>query len=480
MAKKSFDLGDYLRAAEGVGPYGDGAVPTVDKPEQIEYIPLEKIDPDPENFYSLEGIDELAGNIELVGLQQPLRVRGGEGGRVTVVSGHRRRAACLLIRDGGNPMFDRGVPCIRERGDVSKEMRELRLIYANSSTRVMSAAELSLQAERVTELLYRLKEQGVEFPGRMRDHVAAAVQASKSRIGRLHAIRERLVPELLERFDRGEIGETVAYRLSQEDAGIQGELSRRYGDAVRGTTAATIELAINQLHGDAAVKAAGADIICPQARDEDEGGGEDEGPDAISGLKKYLDGKSKEDRKFWKLMQEAADSLIKRSFSSGAGQNRKENIDMLRLDCRNSGVAGFAGDYDGSNTGLTLDSLSRNPIKRTWTEVYDALAAIAITRYRQTLVDRGRGGPPRALAPTEKATVDAVGADSIRLQWQTGTPAREGRYLCRLDLGLNKLTEQRCDFRDGAWTAYGRPVTDVGEVVDWWPLPEEGWTSWLN
>lgn len=216
---RSFNLADELRKS---------GVPTVDTTEQIEYIPLDRIDPDPENFYSLEGIDELAGNIELVGLQQPLRVRSGERGHVIVVSGHRRRAACMLIRDGGSNMFDKGVPCIRERGDVSREMQELRLIYANSATRVLSGAELSKQAERVEELLYKLKEQGVVFPGRMRDHVAAAVNTSKSRIGRLHAIREKLDKPLLKLFDKGTINETVAYALSQQPVETQRKICDQY------------------------------------------------------------------------------------------------------------------------------------------------------------------------------------------------------------------------------------------------------------
>ena len=142
-------------------------------------IQLDQIDPDPNNFYSLEGLDDLAANIELIGLQQPLRVRpGSEPGRYTIVSGHRRRAAIMMIRDGGSGQFDGGVPCIVDRGEASKALQELRLIYANSATRVMSAAEISKQAERVTQLLYELKEQGVEFPGRMRDHVAEACQVS--------------------------------------------------------------------------------------------------------------------------------------------------------------------------------------------------------------------------------------------------------------------------------------------------------------
>ena len=183
--------------------------------EQISYIPLEKLDPDPDNFYSLDGLDDLAGNIELIGLQQPLRVRPGTEGRYTVISGHRRRAAIMLIRDSGSSQFAEGVPCIVERGVQSEAMRELRLIYANASTRVMTSAEISKQAERVETLLYQLKEEGVEFPGRMRDHVAEACNVSKTKLARLHAIRNNLIPDLLAYFDDGQLPESTAYELSR-------------------------------------------------------------------------------------------------------------------------------------------------------------------------------------------------------------------------------------------------------------------------
>ena len=196
--------------------------------EQIEYIDLDRIDPDPENFYSLDRLDRLAGNIELIGLQQPLRVRPGtEAGRYTIVSGHRRRAAIMMIRDGGSDQFSRGVPCIVEYGEASETMRKLRLIYANASTRVMTAAEISKQAEETEMLLYRLKEEGVEFPGRMRDHVAEACRVSRTKLARLHAIRHKLDPGLLSYFDRGELNEEAAYQLSRLPEHIQHEAAQR-------------------------------------------------------------------------------------------------------------------------------------------------------------------------------------------------------------------------------------------------------------
>ena len=213
-----FDIASVLKDVSG---------PDTGK-EQIEYIQLDQIDPDPNNFYSLEGLGDLAANIELIGLQQPLRVRpGSEPGRYIIVSGHRRRAAILMIRDGGSDQFDAGVACIVDRGEASKALQELRLIYANSATRVMTPAELSRQAERVEMLLYTLKEEGMEFPGRMRDHVAEACKVSKTKLARLHAIRNNLNDRWLRKFDSGELSEELAYQLSRLPAEILDEAADR-------------------------------------------------------------------------------------------------------------------------------------------------------------------------------------------------------------------------------------------------------------
>lgn len=189
--------------------------------EQIVYLPLDDLIPDEKNFYSLAGLDDLAASIELLGLQQPLRVRPAADGRFTIVSGHRRRAAILLIRDGGSKQFDGGVPCIVDYGEASDAMQELALIFANAQTRVLTAADTMKQTERVEELLYELKAQGVEFPGRMREHVAKACQISETKLARLKAIRNNLDEGLLAFFDAGEMAEETAYQLSRLPADIQ-------------------------------------------------------------------------------------------------------------------------------------------------------------------------------------------------------------------------------------------------------------------
>lgn len=183
--------------------------------EQITYLPIGSLDSDPKNFYELRGIEELADNISVAGLQQPIRVRAGEApGRYIIVSGHRRLAAVkALAQEAPEKWTD--VPCIIETDDASPALQQLRLIYANANTRQLSSAEISDQAKQVEMLLYQLQEEGYSFPGRMRDHVAEAVGVSRSKLARLKVIRDNLIPEFEESWRAGKISEGTAYRLAQ-------------------------------------------------------------------------------------------------------------------------------------------------------------------------------------------------------------------------------------------------------------------------
>lgn len=192
--------------------------------EQIEYIDLDKIDQDPNNFYSLDGLDDLAANIQLCGLQQPIRVRSGESGRVVIVSGHRRRAALELLAQE-DPKWA-SVPCIRERTEGSEALQELRLIYANSDTRRLSDAEQAKQAERVEMLLYQLKEEGYDFPGRMRDHVAQACKISAPKLARLKVIREGLKGKWMGLFQADQLPAQTAYALARMPEKLQERLGK--------------------------------------------------------------------------------------------------------------------------------------------------------------------------------------------------------------------------------------------------------------
>lgn len=191
--------------------------------EQIKYIRLDLIDPDPNNFYKLSGIEELAANIELFGLQQPLlvRVNPNDSERYMIVSGHRRRAALKMLA-ADDPERWREVACIQNQPATSPTLQQLQLIFANSDTRKMTDAEISEQAAQVKSLLYKLKEEeGYEFPGRMRDHVAEIVGASKSKLARLEVIREKLAAAWQPAWKDGTLAENTAYELARMPKPIQ-------------------------------------------------------------------------------------------------------------------------------------------------------------------------------------------------------------------------------------------------------------------
>ena len=214
MAKK-FDISDVFGSMPNVPDSGTNR-------EQLEYIDAGKISGDPNSFYSLTGIEELAANIELIGLQQPIRVRPDpedEGGYI-IVSGHRRFSALAELRKT-DPEKWQMVPCIVEYNEEHPAMHELRLIYANADTRKLSSADLDRQAQRVEALLYELKEAGHEFPGRMRDYVAQACNGSKTKLSTLKVIREGLASCWMPHYESGTVKEATALVLARMKPGLQ-------------------------------------------------------------------------------------------------------------------------------------------------------------------------------------------------------------------------------------------------------------------
>lgn len=219
MAKKEFNLGDSLAVALG-------NVSDPDQSEQITYVDITLIDEDKNNFYSMDGIDELAASIELVGLQQPVRLRENPDmpGRYLLVSGHRRRRAFWSLYEE-NPEKWRRIAAIIEKPAASPELQELRLILANADTRRMSSADLAKQVERVQMLLYKLKEEGViQFSGRMRDAVAEACKVSSTKLAMLKVIREKLAEPYVPLYESGKLTESSAYAIAQADARAQDRL----------------------------------------------------------------------------------------------------------------------------------------------------------------------------------------------------------------------------------------------------------------
>ena len=210
-------------------------VTNADGRESIQYIDVQQIHADPQNFYSTDGIEDLAANIEMIGLQQPIRVKrmtDNYGLFYRVVSGHRRLAAWnMLDRNCPGTTYRKIAAIVEPDREEPEALQQLRLIFANSDTRKMTGHDLQMQAQRVKQLLMELKKDGYEFKGRMRDQVAQICGVSKSKLSRLDAIESNLHAGILGAFyKQGKIGETVAYEISklpmEEQANICRKLSK--------------------------------------------------------------------------------------------------------------------------------------------------------------------------------------------------------------------------------------------------------------
>lgn len=244
MAGKRFDISELTKNL---------SVPNLGTaPQKLLTVDIDQLDDNPENFYELSGIEDLASNIQLCGLQQPLLVRETGSGRYVIVSGHRRHAALRMLVDEGYQQF-RQVSCllwsasnlpvldlIPERPEIDPEVAslldKLSLMLANRDTRRMRDADIAKQAEEYQMVLYQLKELGVEFPGRMRDFVAQACGVSKSKLARLNVIQHRLGPEFMPLFKAGRLPEQSAYALAKFPREFQTRLSVVFPDLPTGGT----------------------------------------------------------------------------------------------------------------------------------------------------------------------------------------------------------------------------------------------------
>ena len=206
--------------------FGDAAaVSKSDTDRTVKMIDIDQLQANEKNFYKVgkKDLDDLKSSIEISGILDPPSVCKADGDKYRIISGHRRcEAVRQLVKEGRKDL--RMVPCFI-RSPQSAEMEELELVWANATSRVLSSPELAQQAARVEELLYQLKEQGVEFPGRMRDHVAQACKISRTKLANLHAIQTNLRAPLLDMWRKGTLNDAQALELSRLDGGLQDRLA---------------------------------------------------------------------------------------------------------------------------------------------------------------------------------------------------------------------------------------------------------------
>ena len=340
--------------------------------EQISYLPHGQIYEDAANGYSMDDIEELARSIEIVGLQQPLRVRPIEGlaDGYRIISGHRRFAAVTQLIEQGSQRFADGVPCIIDSAAASDALRELQLILGNADNRKLTAADELQQTERISDCLRRLEDEGYQFPGRHRDWVSKLSGLSRSKIGRLDAIKKNLIPALFDRFNEGLLGVTTAYRISQEEQGIQIALFRQCG----GIHSYGLLNSLNEqeLENEIAKCKAPPQKEPPQAT-----------PAPVSfDAESYLAERAREDEQFYSWLTETAKTFLLELEGTETRQSGIEKLKRRFGSSRRNSSGPNMVCYESAPKGLRLSHSSdrRETIFRTWTEVYDMLCLIALNR----------------------------------------------------------------------------------------------------
>lgn len=410
--------------------------------EQSVYIDIDKLVSDERNFYELSDIDGLVRNIELIGLQQPIRVREVDG-MYRIVSGHRRRAALQKLVDEGKEQF-REVHCIVETVECSEAMQELRLIYANSDTRRMSPAEIDRQAQRIEAILLRMKEEGYQFEGRMRDHVAEICKVSKSKLSRLKVIREKLHPMLMADWEEGRLSEAVAYRIAQEPERIQNQLFSDNGHAPRTWTLEHAERAIDRVKNQPVSKTIDVKKLDARAAADD-----------------YLEQRAAEDVDFVNFIQRHGfEYFLKHAAGITRQMGIKEMKDRIGL-VHVSHRAGLDDRWEAMPNGLTIKRIG-DSFRKSWTEVWDAMAVEALRRCRLHQIE------------AETKRPEPVG-QLVFNGWMPGgtNPAQPCEAVIVLDF-KDGAPYKSLAYWNGMQWKFKKNGMDVGmEPKKWMALPEE-------
>lgn len=197
-----------------------GSVSNLNTPAmQIVEIPLAKLLDNEGNFFKVEDVQELVDDIEMRGLENPLTVCEAENGYYRIVAGHRRRKALEQLGKSSAPCI------IKSYADADSE--EVALIQSNLTARELTYYEKMLAVVRLEEALRRMKENGVELPGRLRDHLAEKSGESASAVHRMTYIYKHLSPELMEGLRQEKINESIAYELANSPKAVQKEFEQR-------------------------------------------------------------------------------------------------------------------------------------------------------------------------------------------------------------------------------------------------------------
>lgn len=196
---------------------------------RVEKIDAERIIPNEKNFYSIEGVEEMANSLAVSDHMPPLEVVDNGDGTYRLISGERRLSATLCrIRRG--ELEKATLPChilpaFTAKGALSAEQVEmLHIILANNYRQKTALDQLNevRQMEPIARAIYAdAKEKGAlaESEGsslnmRFRTFFAKEIlDISEAKLQRLQSLT-KLTEKARKAFDEGLIGKTVAAQMA--------------------------------------------------------------------------------------------------------------------------------------------------------------------------------------------------------------------------------------------------------------------------
>lgn len=171
------------------------------------------------NFYSVEQIEELAGDILMSGLKQNLELVYApcEKGEYRIVAGERRWEALKYLVSKGYKEFEIATSKLTTPQDDDEEQVEI--IIANAY-RTKSITDMMEEEMRLKASLERMRSAGRKVKGydlqsgRLRDVISSMLHISKTKVAQIEAVNNHLIPEWKEELKRERLTFSAAYELS--------------------------------------------------------------------------------------------------------------------------------------------------------------------------------------------------------------------------------------------------------------------------
>lgn len=207
----------------------------------VTMVHYSKLIPSENNNYSMDSIKELAQMIVLAGgVKQNLLARKKTPDEYDLIAGHRRRQAVkYLVEELGREEYAMMPVHVEKDGDL---MSEVNLILTNCGARNRSDWERMMEVTRLTDLLKAMQTGSQEEQERFREWiglepglsgrelrklVSDLTGMSETKIAQLNHINNSLAPEMMNKFEKGEIGVSVANEAAGLPPEKQQDLARQ-------------------------------------------------------------------------------------------------------------------------------------------------------------------------------------------------------------------------------------------------------------